>query len=203
MPVEACRPAPSRWLSLLPRPRPSPADVPAVGCQARRVRTLRAGDTPRRYAQWRREPGVRHENVQARPGEELGRYQTRYLPDRLTGQRVQFFEAAEPGQRGHHVSQTGNEPEPGLGDDGQSALGPGEQGRVVVAGVVLDQPGQVRQDGAVREDGFDTAQLRAHRPEAQDSQPAALVATAPPTVALPRLAMRIPRSRPGSASATC
>ena len=126
----------------------------------------------RRYAQWRREPGVRHENVQAGPGEELGRYQTRYLPDRLTGQRVQFFEAVEPGQRGHHVSQTGDEPEPGLGDDGQSALGPGEQGRVVVAGVVLDQPGQVRQDGAVREDGFDTAQLCAHRPEAQDSQPA-------------------------------
>ena len=33
--------------------------------------------------------------------------------------------------------------------------------------------------------------------------PPALVATAPPTVALCRLAMKTPRSRPGSASATC
>jgi len=32
----------------------------------------------------------------------------------------------------------------------------------------------VRHYGAVREDGFDTAQLRAHRPEAQDSQAAGI-----------------------------
>ena len=105
-------------------------------------------------------------------GEELGRYQTRYLPDRPAGQRVHLVQAADPGQRGHRVPQPGHEPEPGRGDHGQGALRPGEQGRVVVAGVVLDQPGQVRHDGAVREDGFDPAQLRAHRPEAQDAQPA-------------------------------
>ena len=125
-----------------------------------------------RYGQRRCEPGVPHENLQAGPGEELGRHETRHLPDRPMGQRVHFVEAAEPGQHGHHVPQPGHEPQPGLGDHGQGALGPGEQGRVVVAGVVLDQPGQVRHDGAVREDRFDAAQLRAHRPVAQDAQPA-------------------------------
>jgi hypothetical protein len=40
-------------------------------------------------------------------------------------------------------------------------------------------------------------------PKRRTRSPPALVATAPPTVALPRLAIRIPRSRPGSASATC
>ena len=91
----------------------------------------------RQYGPRRRESGVRHENVEAGPGEELGRYQTRHLPDRPMGQRVQLVEAAEPDQRGHHVPQAGNEPEPGRGDDGQGALRPGEQGRVVVASVVL------------------------------------------------------------------
>ena len=81
-------------------------------------------------------------------------------------------QAADPGQRGHRVPQPGHEPEPGRGDHGQGALRPGEQRRVVVAGVVLDQPGQVRHDGAVRQDRLDTAQLRAHRPEPQDAQPA-------------------------------
>jgi hypothetical protein len=33
MPLEACRPAPPRWLSLSPRPRPSPADVAALGVE--------------------------------------------------------------------------------------------------------------------------------------------------------------------------
>ena len=32
----------------------------------------------------------------------------------------------------------------------------------------------MRHDGAVREDGFDPAQLRAHRPEAQHAQPAGI-----------------------------
>ena len=126
----------------------------------------------RRSRQRRREPGVRHQDVQAGLGEELGRYETRHLPDRPAGQRVQLVQAADPGQRGHRVPQPGHEPEPGPGDHGQGALRPGEQGRVVVPGVVLDQPGQVRHDGAVREDGLDPAQLRAHRPEAQDAQPA-------------------------------
>jgi hypothetical protein len=74
------------------------------------------------YGQRRHESGMRHENVQAGPGEELGRHETRHLVDRLTGQHVQLVEAAEPDQRGHHVPQPGNEPEPGRRDDGQSAL---------------------------------------------------------------------------------
>ena len=141
------------------------AERPGSGRLEQQIRRGRGG-------QRRREPGVRHKNVEPGPGEELGRYETRYLPDRLAGQRVQLVQAADPGQRGHRVPQPGNEPEPGRGDHGQGALRPGEQGRVVVAGVVLDQPGQVRQNGAVGEDGFDAAQLRAHRPEAQDAQPA-------------------------------
>ena len=144
----------------------------ARAAERARPRRLEQQIRRRRSRQRRREPGVRHQDVQAGLGEELGRDQTRHLPDRPAGQRVQLVQAADPGQRGHRVPQPGHEPEPGRGDHGQGALGPGEQGRVVVAGVVLDQPGQVRHDGAVREDGFDTAQLRAHRPEAQDAQPA-------------------------------
>ena len=91
----------------------------------------------------------------------------------------------------------------GRGDHGQGALRPGEQRRVVIAGVVLDQPGQVRHDGAVRQDRLDTAQLRAHRPEPQDAQPAGVGRHRPADSCAVRLAIRIGRSRPGSASATC
>jgi hypothetical protein len=112
------------------------------------------------------------EYVEPRRREELGRHEPRHLPHGLMSQRVEFAEAAEPDYRGDRVPQPRHQPEPRLGDDGQGALGPGEQRRVVIAGVVLDQPGQVRYHGAVGEDGLDAAQLRAHRPVAQDSHAA-------------------------------
>ena len=62
----------------------------------------------RRPDQRRHESGVRHENIEARRREELGRHETRHLPDRLTGQRVQLVETAEPDERGHRVPQARN-----------------------------------------------------------------------------------------------
>ena len=81
----------------------------------------------------------------------------------------------QPAQRrddGDQVARPGHELEPGPGHHGQRALGAGQQRRVVIAGVVLDQAGQVRHDGAVRQRGLDAAQLGAHRAVAQDPQAA-------------------------------
>jgi hypothetical protein len=50
----------------------------------------------RRGGQRRREPGARHQDVQAGPGEELGGDETWYLPDCRAGQRVQLVQAADP-----------------------------------------------------------------------------------------------------------
>ena len=51
--------------------------------------------------------------------------------------------------------------------------------RLVVAGVVLDQPGQMRDDGAVGEDRLDSAQLGPHRPVAQHPQAAGVGGDSP------------------------
>jgi len=125
-----------------------------------------------RGRQRRHQAGVLGKDAESGAGEELRRHESRYVPDRLSRQCVEFTEAVEPDDRGDRVPQPRDQPEPRLGDDGQGALGAGEQRRVVVAGVVLDQPAQVRDDGAVGEDGLYPAQLRAHRPIAQDSDPA-------------------------------
>jgi len=83
---------------------PVPDHVRQVAERARAGR-LEQEIRRRRPGPGRREPGVRHQDVEAGPGEELGRDQTRYLPDRLPGQRMQLVQAADPGQRGHRVPQ--------------------------------------------------------------------------------------------------
>ena len=87
-------------------------------------------------------------------------------------ERVQVGQAGEPAQHGDRPAGPRDQPQPGLGDDGQGAFRPGQQRRVVVAGVVLDQAGQVGHDGAVGQHGLEAAQLGAHRPVAQHPQPA-------------------------------
>jgi hypothetical protein len=149
-----------------------------VGNHAREIverggaRSLEQEISLRWSRQRRHQAGVLDEDVQSRAGEELGRDKSWYLPGRLMSQRVEFSQAAEPDDRGDRVPQPRDQPEPGLGDEGQGALGPGQQRRVVIAGVVLDQPGQMRHDGAVGEDGLYAEQLRPHRPVAQDPYPA-------------------------------
>ena len=56
---------------------------------------------------------------------------------------------------------------------------------------------------AVGEHGLDAHHLRAHRPEAHDPHPPALVATAPPTVALARAPQSTPKSSPAARAWRC
>ena len=104
--------------------------------------------------------------------EELGRQQAGHVADGPAGEAVQVAETAEPRDGGHGVAGAGHQLQPRRGDNGQGALGAGQHRRIVVTGVVLDQPGQVRQHGAVGEHRLDAAQLGAHRPVAQHAQPA-------------------------------
>jgi hypothetical protein len=85
---------------------------------------------------------------------------------------MDLVKARDACDRGNQTSRPGNQLQPGLGDDREGAFGAGQQGRVVVAGVVLDQPGQMRHDAAVGENRLDAPQLGAHRPVAQDPQAA-------------------------------
>ena len=63
-------------------------------------------------------------------------------PDGRQRQLVQLVEAIAPDDHGHAASRPRPEEKPRLGDHGQRALGPASSDGVVVAGVVLDQPGR-------------------------------------------------------------
>jgi hypothetical protein len=126
----------------------------------------------RRRGQRRHKASVRDENVKSRRREELSGDQPGHRRDRLPGQRVELGKGADPDDHGHGVPHARDQAEPRPGDHGQGAFRARQQRGVVVAGVVLGQPGQVRQDGAVGQDGLDAAQLRAHRPVAQYPHPA-------------------------------
>ena len=53
----------------------------------------------------RRYAGVLDEDVESGAGEKLGRHQSRYFPDCLMSQGVEFAEAAEPDNRGDRLPQ--------------------------------------------------------------------------------------------------
>ena len=134
-----------------------------------RARTRRVKQEVRRgrRGQRRHKAGVRDENVKSRRREELRGDQPGHRRDRLPGERVHRGKAVDPDDRGHGVSYARDQAEPRPGDHGQRAFRAREQRGVVVAGVVLGEPGQVRHHGAVGQHGLDAAQLRAHRPVAQ------------------------------------
>ena len=112
------------------------------------------------------------QQVQSRLGEEFRRLQAADLPHRPPGQRVHLAGAVRADDHRHRVRHPRHQLEPGRRDHRERALGPGEQGRVVVAGVVLDQTGHVRQHGAVGEHCLDATQLGPHRAVPQHPQPA-------------------------------
>ena len=113
------------------------------------------------------------QEVQPGLGEELGREQAGHGGQGPPGRAA--WTSASPASAvidGDRVTRPRDQPEPGPGDDRERAFRPGQQRRVVIAGVVLDQAGQVRHDGAVGQHGLDAAQLGPHRAVAQDPQPA-------------------------------
>ena len=117
-------------------------------------------------------PACSASRSEPRLGEELRRQQAADLPHRPPRQRVHLAGAVRADDHRHRVRHPRHQLEPGRRDHRERALGPGEQGRVVVAGVVLDQPGHVRQHGAVGEHRLDAAQLGPHRAVPQHPQPA-------------------------------
>ena len=70
------------------------------------------------------------------------------------------------------MRQRRDEAQPHAGDDGERALGAGQQPAEVVAGVVLRHARQAPKDGPVDADRLEAEQLRAHRSVADDVHPA-------------------------------
>jgi hypothetical protein len=112
------------------------------------------------------------QHVQPGPGEEFRRQQAGHGVQRLSGQRVHLAGPLQPDDHGDRVGGPGDKLDPDRGDHGERPFRAGQQARVVVPGVVLDQPGQVRHHGAVGEHRLHAAHLGPHRPVAQHPQAA-------------------------------
>ena len=76
-------------------------------------------------------------------------------------------------------TRPGDQPQPGRVITASVPSEPASSDRIVVAGVVLGQPGQVGHDRAVGQHRLDAAQLGAHRPVAQHPQPARVAGDRP------------------------
>ena len=124
------------------------------------------------FGERRRHPGVTHDQLQARIGEQLERL------DRC--QRATQRPRAPHGGSGIREADDGDgppiqprdEPQPHRGDDREGALAAREQAGEVVSGVVLGHPREASQDRPVGQDGLEATDALAHRSVPEHVDPA-------------------------------
>ena len=104
-------------------------------------------------------PGHPTDQLQAGAQEQLERLQIGEGPAEEEG-GVHRIGGGRERQEGHHPLRAGrHQAQPGRRDHAERALAAAEQPRQVVAGVVLEQPAQVRHDRPRPEHGLDPGQL--------------------------------------------
>ena len=147
--------------------------------------------------------GVAGDQLEAGVGEQL---QGNHRPKRSAqlrgrGDRRGCIGEADDAHR--PVPHRRHQPQPNAGDDGQRALGPGQQAAEVVAGVVLRHAGQAAQDRPSTRTASNPSSWERIGPWRTTFTPPALVATIPPIVAESRAPRSTPTSQPAARAAAC
>lgn len=116
-----------------------------------------------------REPGVAADELEAFGEEDLRGFEAGDGGPDGADDLEGGGEAGEAEEGDRAEGALGHQAEAGAGDNRERALAAGEEAREIVAGVVLEEPGQAADDGSVGEDSLDANEVVAHGAEADDA----------------------------------